>query len=295
MNRYKSYMDRVVVTQAFHDKLLNLADQTPTRTPWAKYTAAAACAALLLGVGAFALGRAQWPGSGQDPDPVQCAVPSAPVESQETIDLAPAGPDELLEPGMKTIEGYEVRVSQGGREAVEYHVLPWIDYGTESNAAAALDWDIPEGSVRRDLSADEITALLGGEEAVSQHLDWSGYELTGWAAWNGDGSFWGAYLQGCKGPLDHFEFAVTAGQLPPTCVVFGGSVEQEIWGVRVTADKYDGKEGCARRVSFLKDNYGYRFDLTATSGPEEAEKLVSRVVTHVAAGDGLNFSLNLGE
>lgn len=127
------------------------------------------------------------------------------------------------------------------------------------------------------------------------HLDWSAYELTGWAAWYADGSFWGAYLQGYKGPMDHFEFAVTAGNLPPTCFAFAGSVEQEIWGLTVTADKYDGKDGCSRRVSFMKDGYGYRFDLTATGEPEDAERLVSRAVTWVANGDGLSLYTMTGE
>lgn len=291
MNHYKSYMDRVAVSQEFHNRLRNLTAPKQSRVPWAGYAAVAACAALLIGVGAFALRHTE---SGQDPGPVPCAAPSAPVESQEAIDLAPVDPDEVLEPGMKTMEGYEVHVNRAGMDLVEYHILPWIDYGTENNAAA-LDWDIPQGSTRRDLTGDEITALLGGGDAVDLHLDWSAYELTGWAAWYADGSFWGAWLQGYKGPMDHFEFAVTAGQLPPSCIVFGGSVEQEIWGVTVTADKYDGEDGCSRRVSFMKDNYGYRFDLTATGGTEAAEKLVSRAVTHVAAGDGLDLYTLTGE
>ena len=301
MKHYKSYMDRVTVSEELHNKLLGLEAPKKARAPWARYAAVAACAALLVGAGVWGVGTyrqrqgAMMWGEGVGPfadyDPVQCAAPTMPAEA---IDLAPVEGDDI-EPGMKTIKGYAVIEEFAGGKVAEYHVLPWIDYGTENNAAGELDWDIPKGATRRDLSMDEITALLGGAEAVDLHLDWSAYELTGWAAWYEDGSFWGAYLQGSKGPMDHFEFAVTSGILPPTCFGFASSVEQEIWGLTVTADKYDGKDGCSRRVSFMKDGYGYRFDLTATGEPEDAERLVSRAVTWVANGDGLSLYTMTGE
>lgn len=311
MKDYKSYMDRVTVSKEMREKLMALERGKKEEKPmkWKTYAAAAACAALLIGVGVWGVGarpeEERWRDlvatfetaavveSTQisDPDPVQCAAPSAPVESQEAIDLAPEDPSGA-EPGIKTIEGYETRETRAGVDVAVYHVLPWIDYGGGSLNAGQVsaDWDIPQNASRRNLTGLEIIYLLGGQDAVNLHLDWSDYELTGWGAWYEDGSFWGAYLMGYKGPMDHFEFAVTSGQLPPTCVVFGDSVEQEVWGLTVTADKYDGKDGASRRVSFMKDDYGYRFDLTATGDPEDAEKLVSRAVTWIANGDGLNFS-----
>lgn len=286
MKDYKSYMDRVNVSEEMHEKLLN--PERPVKKPvrWQKY-AAAACAVLLVGVGAFGLRTGQTP---PDPGPVQCAAPSAPMESSAAIEIAPVEGDDI-EPGMRTIEGYETRETRAGVDVNVYHILPWIDYGSANNAATgSLDWDIPTGGNRRNLTDVEIVRLLGGQDAVDLHLDWSAYELSGWWAWYEDGSFWGAYLQGCKGPMDHFEFVVTSGIMPPTDTAFGDSVEQEVWGMSVTADKYDGKDGCARRVSFMKDDYGYRFDLTATGDPEDAEKLVSRAVTWIANGDGLDFA-----
>lgn len=299
MNEYRSYMDRVTVSDELHDKLLHLEEPEKKPVRWKRY-AVAACAVLLVGVGVWRAGTRQDPERWRDlvatfdpyasPSPVPCAAPSAPVESSAAIELAPVEGDGI-EPGMKTIEGYETRETRAGVEVNVYHVLPWIDYGTANNAAtASLDWDIPTGGNRRNLTDVELVRLLGGQDAVNLHLDWSGYELSGWWAWYEDGSFWGAYLQGCKGPMDHFEFAVTSGIMPPTDTAFGDSVEQEIWGLTVTANKYDGKDGCERRVSFMKDDYGYRFDLTATGNPEDAEKLVSRAVTYIAVGDGLDFS-----
>lgn len=314
MKDYKSYMDRVNVSDETHEKLLGLEtekkeEKTMKRKPYIAI-AAAACAVLLVGVGAWRIGvrpeAERWRDlvssfdtmaiestQPSDPGPVPCAVPSEPVESSAAIEIAPVEGDEI-EPVTKSIEGYETRDYQGGQEVVTYYCLPWIDYGTGSNASAALDWDIPAGAARRDLTAEEIVNLLGGQDAVDLHLDWSDYELSGWGAWYEDGSFWGAYLQGYQGPMDHFEFAITAGALPPTCVVFGDSVEQEIWGLTVTADKFDGEDGCARRVSFMKDGYGYRFDLTATGEPEEAERLVSRAVAWVSQ-NGLSLCTVTGE
>lgn len=310
MKDYKSYMDRVNVSEELHEKLLDLEHEKKEGKPmkWKPYLAAAACAALLIGVGVWRIGvrpeEERWRDlvstfdtsaiestQVSDPDPVQCAAPSSPAE---VIDLAPEDPNGA-EPGMKAIEGYETREYQGGQEVVTYYCLPWIDYGTANEAAqVALDWDIPQNAARRDLTAEEITALLGGQDGVNLHLDWGAYELSGWGAWYEDGSFWGAYLMGYKGPMDHFEFAVTSGSLPPTCIVFGGSVEQAIWGLSVTADKYDGKDGVSRRVSFMKDGYGYRFDLTATGETEEAERLVSRAVAWVSQ-DGLSLRTVTGE
>lgn len=308
MKEYKSYMDRVNVSDEMHERLLGLEQGKKEGKPmkWKPYIAAAACAALLVGVGVWRVGARpngeRWRDlvATFDPyDEIESAQPSNPGQSSAAIEIAPVEGDGI-EPGMKTIEGYETRETRAGVDVAVYHVLPWIDYGSANEAAAlSLDWDIPEGAIRRELSRQEIIAFLGGADAVDLHLDWSDYELSGWGAWcvdgdeNGDGPFWGAYLQGYKGPMDHFEFAVTAGQLPPTCVVFGGSVEQEVWGLTVTAGKHDGKDGVSRRVSFMKDDYGYRFDLTATGGPEEAEKLVSRAVTWIANGEGLNFSIAL--
>lgn len=313
MKDYRSYMDRVNVSEETHEKLLGLEtekkeEKTMKRKPYIAI-AAAACAVLLVGVGVWRIGTRQDPERWRDqaatfepsvivesaplsdPEPVQCAAPSSPAEA---IDLAPEDPSGA-EPGAEAIEGYETRDYQGGQEVVTYYCLPGIDYGGGNNAAsAALDWDIPAGAARRDLAGSKITALLGGQDAVDLHLDWGAYELSGWGAWYEDGSFWGAYLQGYKGPMDHFEFAITAGALPPTCVVFGDSVEQEIWGLTVTADKYDSEDGCARRVSFMKDGYGYRFDLTATGEPEEAERLVSRAVAWVCQ-NGLNLRTVTGE
>lgn len=278
MKRYKKYMDEIKASDTLRQRLRELEAPAKRPVPWKKYGSIAAALVLVLGLGGY--GLYYWntvAGSGIDAymETVWALKPAS------DADIATEDPGAAQQPGEKVLGSYDVTEEQDGFSAVCHYILPYIEYGGTDGSEMCADWDIPKGAVRRDLSQEEIITLLGGEDAVDIHLDWSGYELTGWGAWYENGGFWGAYIMGYAGPLDHFEFAVTAGQLPPACIVYPGSVTQEVRGLTVTADKHDGEHGCGRRVSFMKDEYGYRFDLTSTDA-EQAERLVSRLVCCVA-------------
>ena len=58
MKQYKSYMDRQEISPAVHENLLNLEVGKRSARPWMKYGALAACAALIIGVGAWRLAPA---------------------------------------------------------------------------------------------------------------------------------------------------------------------------------------------------------------------------------------------
>lgn len=293
MKKYKEYMDSVRASDTLHQRLLGLETSGKRPVTWKKYGAMAAALALVLGLGAWWLGREEV----YDPRLVDYAPVAPEIADEPVPDIALVEPGDVTEPGEKTIGGYEVVSGSGENAMVTYYILPYIEYGDTSGQATAADWDIPRGAVRRDLTQDEIIALMGGEDAVNTHLDWGEYQLTGWAAWCEDGSFWGAYIDGHHREWsDTFEFAVTAGQLPPTCFAYPSSVTQEIRGLTVTADKYDwelGEESLTwipeRRVSFFKDNCGYRFVMTS-GDTSLAEKMVSRLVCRIA-DEGLGFDL----
>ena len=305
MKKYVEYMDSVRASDTLHQRLVGLEAAGKRPVPWKKYGAMAAALALVVGAGAWGMAHGGWnalAGRFQPSSRPEIAELDGPMP-----DIAIAEPGDVTEPGKRTLGGYEV--TSGGMTA--YYTLPYIDYGGMKPSAAsqvAADWDIPAGAIRRDLTQEEIAALMGGEDAVNTHLDWGGYTLTGWAAWYEDGSFWGAYIMGHQGPLDHFEFAVTADQLPPTCIVYSASVPQEIRGLTITAEGYDsvatpsgGVDASTRRVSFMKDDYGYRFDLTGTD-TGLAEQRVSRLVRQVADqgvtcpdGDGSYVCANCGQ
>ncbi|MDE6589068.1 MAG: hypothetical protein K2K53_01715, partial [Oscillospiraceae bacterium] len=189
-------------------------------------------------------------------------------------DIAPEDPNGATEPGMKTDGGYEITSG----EMTSYFFLPYIEYGmAEYVAEMSLDWGLPRGCTRRDLAQADIDALFGGAKTLSDHLAWGGCEVTGWAAWYEDGSFWGLFLNGYMGPLDHFELALTVGDTcPPSCIGYGDGVVNELWDTPVTAYGHNGQNGCDRRVEFLKDGYGFRFDITG-SDVERTDNIVSRI------------------
>jgi len=290
MRQYKSYMDHVKVSGDLHRRLAELEGPGKRPVPWVKYASLAAALALVCGLGGFgawavhinsrrALLRS-------DPSAYQGVYPE--VGGVNEPDIALEEPGDAAQPGMRTLGGYEV--AEDG--AAAYYVLPYIEYGEEQGVEMPLDWDVPPGAVKRELTQEDIAALLGGEDVLADHLAWGvQYVLTGWAAWYEDGSFWGAYINGvCPNygaPASKFEFAVTEGQLPPTCIVYPGSVEQNIGGVMVTANSCETTDYFAesvpvsiRQVSFLAENYGYRFEVSS-GDPELAEELVSRLVRWV--------------
>lgn len=287
MRQYKSYMDHVKVSGDLHRRLAELEGPGKRPVPWVKYASLAAALALVCGLGVWGLGKVPG-GPGQL---AACFMPTVAPElgGLDEPDIALEEPGDAAQPGMRTLGGYEV--AEDG--AAAYYVLPYIEYGEEQGVEMPLDWDVPPGAVKRELTQEDIAALLGGEDVLADHLAWGvQYVLTGWAAWYEDSSFWGAYINGIMpnygaAPRE-FEFALTAGQMPPTCIAYPGSVEQNIGGVTVTADKSDWEEPWGpstyevheRRVSFMKGNYGYRFEVSS-GDPELAEELVSRLVRWV--------------
>lgn len=304
MKEYIAYMDGITAPDTLRQRLLSL--EAPQKRPaaWKRYGTLAAVLLLVVG-GAGAWRVSQYfrtftptalesndpgrPDANAEPGTPDVDIPEIADAAQP--DIALAEPGDIVEPGPKTYGGYEVVYGSGPDAIVSYHVLPYIEYG-EAEGAVAADWDLPYGATRRVLTQDEIIALMGGADAVSDHLDWGEYQLSGWAAWYADGSFWGAFIDGLLiyygGPANQFEFAVTANQLPPTCFGYPNSVTQEIRGLTVTADKYDWELAeplsyniSERRVSFMKDSFGYRFEMSS-GRVDAAEEMVSRLVARIA-------------
>lgn len=281
MKRYRKFMDGVKASGTLHQRLVEL--ETPKKGPgaWIKYGAMAAALVLVCGLGVWGLSGGFPFAAGHDLPLREIAPENVDVGQP---DIAPEESGDAAEPKERTLGGYDVTTGSGPEAMVAHYILPYIDYGTAEagwDQKISMDWAIQEGAAERELTREEAVALLGGADAVSDHLDWDAYELTGRMWQRPDGSMLLAFLYGYQGELDHFEFAVMDGELPPTCIAYEGSVTQEVRGLTVTADKYDGEYGCDRRVSFMKDNYGYRFDLTATDA-ERAELLVSRLVCRIA-------------
>ena len=276
MKQYKKYMDNIQASDTLHQRLVNL--EAPVKHPaaWKKYGGMAAALLLVCGLGGFGAWAAHL-------NSLEHPIPPYPAGYQENRpelgepDIATEGPGESLEPGMKTMGGYEVR--QG--ELVAYYILPYIEYGAAGakSEPQLADVAFPEGSIRRALTQEDINALFGGADTLTTHLGWGGYKVHGWALWAEDGSFWGAFIYGNKGELDHFELAFTAGDdLPPTCFGHPDGVVNTLWDVPVTAYGWgrDNESGGGRIVEFLHGGYGFRFNITGTD-LTQIDELASRI------------------
>ena len=268
---------------------------SPRRRHLPRWGAAAACAALLLGLGVWSATR-----GGERPahDPVD--VPGNQTPAIEIApDIAWEDPGSFSEPPMKTIPGFEVRQAQGGAEAVvTYYVLPWIGYGEASGGGFSLDFAPPEGSTWRDLTETDILALVGGEAALRDLLAWEGMEFSGSVTHDADGRVWMLELWGESAEFA-FDLELSTDTLPPSCIYMPPDYVTEIWGVEVAGSK-GGIHGYgenrevwmpeSRQVEFIANDVGCRFHLYGLEGQSEAvETMVSRFVRH-AIVEGLNLS-----
>lgn len=300
MKHYKSYMDRVTVSDELHHRLLDLEEpqKTSRRAVRLKYGALAACAVLLIGVGVCAAGRIWGHGAGDGPaaDWGGPLIDREPAMSAEAIDLAPVDGDDI-QPGMKTIPGFEVIENRAGIDLVRYYVLPWIGYGEQSGGSSS-SLAVPGDCVRRELTQDDVLALVGGEQARDVLLAWESMEFSGGVFHHADGQVWVLDLWG-ESDSGAFSLRLSPEQLPPSCTVYPTDYVTEVWGVEV-AGRTGGAYGRgsyrevwmpeSREVDFVARGVGCRFHYYGLEGQSEAvETMVSRFVRH-AVLEGLNLS-----
>lgn len=307
MKNYKTYMDRVTVSDELHEKLMDLEEPKKARPEWQKYAALAACGLLLVGVGAWGVKTFQpkngWEALlfGFDPAAEVGSVTSAAIG--EAIDLAPVEGDDV-EPGMRTIPGFEVTSGDGPEGIVRYYVLPWIGYGPADGETSVVSMDFapPEDATFRTLTHEDVLALVGGEQALETLLDWGGFTFTGSATFNADGTLWQLCFSGKRDDF-FFELELAPDALPLTCVIVEPHTTTEIWGTEVVG-RYSGIHGEgpdrevwmpeSREVEFVAKGVGCRFTLYGLEGRSEAvETMVSRFVRH-AILEGLDLS-SLGQ
>lgn len=280
MKKYNEYMDGVTVSDTLHEKLKGL--KTPKKAPaWQKYGAMAAALVLVLGLGAWGLSRRENPEIGHEM--AEGPVASMPAIIEITTEPAPVPMPNS--PGMEMMGGYEVNYG----ESVAYFYLPAINYG-EVTEIGDVSLALPVGAEIRDLTPEEIEALLGGEINLTAHLDWGDYEVSAHAVLWPDDTMWMLCVSGTRGDtgLEHFLLEVSPGQLPPTCTLYTQSEVNNIWERDVRAERYDSAIASSRRVSFVDRGYGYRFEITGLKGGE-IEEQVSRLVRFIIAGGGLTF------
>jgi len=295
MKKYKEYMDGVRASDTLHQRLLDLEASGKRPVPWKKYGTAAALV-LVAGTGGFAA----WAAHINSLNP---PIPSYPAGFQqaETVDdpqpdIAAVEPGDAAEPGMKTIGGYEVTSGNGPAAMTTYYILPYIEYGLPSGVSAERSLAPPDGGLR-GATADDALALVGGEDALSAHLNWGGCEFDGTVGFEADGTVW---MMNLWGESEEFAFslALSPGRMPPSCVVQPEDAYTwtEVWGVKVAGIKGgahgDTERGIymdvAREVQFLANGVGCRLKVYGTQDGT-VEEIVSRFVRY-AILEGLDLS-----
>lgn len=291
MKRYFEYMDNVKVSDTLHQRLLELEAPAKRPIPWKKYGAVAAALAVVCGVGAWGL-------SGGFPFAANRDLPrmeTIAVESNEIgqPDIAPAEPGDVDEPGMKTIGGYDV--TDG--EMVTHYVLPYIEYGAPSGVSGDMSLAPPDGGLRA-ATRDDALALVGGEDALTAHLNWGECEFNGTVGFEANSTVWMMSLWG-EGSDTAFSLELSPNQLPPTCCVVIGEQRTvtDVWGVEVSGVNSAGAYGntergvymdVSREVEFIANGVGCRLKAYGTQDGA-VEELVSRFVRW-AILEGLDLS-----
>ena len=257
MKNYKSYLDRQEISQAAHENLLNLEVGKRSARPWVKYGALAACAALIIGVGAWRLA----------PAPAQEPEQSA---NQFVSDYTPLpGEKDVVEP-----DDLFVVSSPAGGDRLMFPMLPSILYQDITDRPQADVCRAYEpGSFMVDLTKEDIQTIFWGLKAerpkteegdLPWALFWDGYTLRGRALYDGQGQLMELTVWGEKDQAS-FELEMRLGGLPFTCCIDMDREDEisEFNGVQVAGwSKVFGRDGdhyiCGSEF-MTKNDIGVRF------------------------------------
>lgn len=233
MEYYNSYMNRQEISRETHEKLLDLEVPKRNGRHWAKYGALAACAALIVGVGAWKLA----PRPQVQPEPAQSA-------GQFAADYTPLpGEKDVVEP-----DDLFVVTNSGVDGKLAFPMIPHLDYQdrTDSFETAASRAYAP-GAFLVSLTKEDIQTIFWGPEGKpdAEHpkaeqsdlpwmLFWDGYTVHGRAWYDGQGQLTELTIYGEKGRAS-FELEMRLGALPFTCCIdlSRGDVLSEFNGVSV--------------------------------------------------------------
>lgn len=214
MKYYQSYMDRQELSPAVHEKLLDLEPPNRRSSPWLKYGALAACAALIIGVGVWRLA----PRPQAVPDPSQSA-------NQFAAGYTPLpGEKDVVEPGDHFVVNSPV--AEGGYNFFAMPAIFYQDITDRSQLSADMSRVYMPGSFLADLKKEDIQTIFWGPEGKPENTDydlpwslfWDGYTLRGRAFYDGQGQLTELTIWGEKGRAS-FELELRLGGLPLTCCI----------------------------------------------------------------------------
>lgn len=276
MKAYKAYFDKQTLSLSAHDKLMALGEVPAMKKPihWQKWGALAACCALLLGIGAYAMQSRP--------------APMPPVAEQTPCDsTGPSAPTPALDAPDPTEDGIVISSPAEGQSF--FYFIPALNFrSTEEDGAASIA--VPNDAFYVELTLSDLQTIFWGpggkpegsrteldQEDLPWSLFWDGYTLHATATYDGEGELWMLYVYGRKG-MDDFMLYITPGRLPPQCLREEGGETADVNGVAVASyyRAYDRNgDGLTDHIctsEFLVDGYGYRFRNVHTDDGEGEKK-----------------------
>ncbi len=204
MNGYQRFMDRQTMSETGMARLLEL-EKTHKRkgAQVMKFTALAACAALIIGVGIHTLTpEAPGPVAEDVPAPSQLGTVADPIATEPVLDdVGQAAAD---------FHGFTA-AGPGDGAKLMFPMIAGVDYadvtgGPEVAASIAL----PEGSFLVELTKEDIQKLFWGPEGkpAVEHpkadpgdfpimlMNWAGYDITGGSTYDGNGDLLELWIRG---------------------------------------------------------------------------------------------------
>ena len=254
MKYYHSYMDRQEISPERHEALMNLnVERRTPRRGWVKCGALAACAALILGVGAWRLAPGLAPGpqggllaAGNTLKPAQAAETDVP---QTGGDQPGTGTEDIssLQPPER---GFVVNSPVDGGSPMAFFYMPGFSFRDMTGApGVGASRAFTPGAFTVDLTLEDVQKIFWGPEGIPETysteigrqdlpwaLFWDGYTLQGRAWYDGQGQFTELTIWGEKGRAG-FTLELRLGALPFTCCVEmnRGDEVEEFLGVQIAS------------------------------------------------------------
>ncbi|MCD8331495.1 MAG: hypothetical protein LUB63_03045, partial [Oscillospiraceae bacterium] len=174
-------------------------------------------------------------------------------------------------------------------EYAVYYLLQVIEYGW-TDYVEDIGTPLSDSGLERDLTGEEIAGLLGGEDAILTHLDWDAASLSGYAAYDGDGSVYLVELSGSAADGSSFTLSLSPQALSSvTDYVYPEAVSNTVYGAEVSAVAADWEDGSTTRwVSFQTEGLYCGFTVSGTDG-QSLELLTSRLVRRLCCDGDLNL------
>lgn len=286
MDRYHQYMDRLKLSAADHQRILDgLVQQTPRRGH-ALLRGVACLVVIGLAAGLFALWRSTTPGA--------ALVPGQPSPGQsQPISSTQAQTEPSPTPATESSRFLVPPLPDGYYFTDEYLDLP--DLTGEDCLYICSGYPTADTQVST-MTAENLCSVCGGKELADLSLlGWSGFTLSGtFASIPDQGVIW-AKISGVD-EESSFQLSLSPEMLPPIAENYDGATSFDRNGVSVTGYRLyedrnsDGTAEHTYRVSFLCNGFG--FYLEVISPDENICQLLTKAFLSQVTSGSRTFSLD---